>query len=136
MSSKAHLEKLILASKNAILIVEFAKAKREEGLSAVDAALTAARIRFRPILMTAFSFIFGVIPLMIASGAGAASRHSLGTTVFGGMFASTFLSLALVPVLFVIVEKLRERSLLGEFANILKRQVQKIRGKIKGRVKG
>ncbi len=100
-----------LASKNAILIVEFAKTKHQEGLSIVEAALAAARIRLRPILMTAFSFILGVIPLVIASGAGAASRHSLGTTVFGGMIASTFLSLVLVPVLFVVLETLRERGL-------------------------
>lgn len=103
-----------LASKNAILIVEFAKAKLEEGLSIEDAALTAARIRLRPILMTALSFIFGVIPLVVASGAGAASRHSLGTTVFGGMIASTFLSLLLVPVLFVINEKIKANGLFGK----------------------
>lgn len=100
-----------LASKNAILIVEFAKAKREEGMTAVEAALTAARLRLRPILMTAFSFILGVIPMVFASGAGAASRHSLGTTVCGGMIASTFLSLGIVPVLYVIFENMRERRM-------------------------
>ena len=76
----------------------------------VEAALEAARLRLRPILMTAFSFIFGVVPLVIANGAGAASRHSLGTAVFGGMIASTFLSLMLVPVLYVVIEKIRERG--------------------------
>ncbi len=100
-----------LASKNAILIVEFAKEKHEAGLSVVDAALTAARIRLRPIVMTALAFILGVVPLVIAEGAGAASRHSLGTAVFGGMIASTFLSLVLVPVLFVLVETVRERGI-------------------------
>lgn len=100
-----------LASKNAILIVEFAKEKHEQGLSIVDAALSAVRIRLRPILMTALAFILGVVPLVIAEGAGAASRHSLGTAVFGGMIASTFLSLILVPVLFVLVEGLRERGI-------------------------
>ena len=74
-----------LASKNAILIVEFARRRREEGLSIQDAAMEAARIRLRPILMTAMAFILGVVPLVLARGAGANSRHSLGTAVFGGM---------------------------------------------------
>jgi len=99
-----------LASKNAILIVEFAKQRREEGLPVVDAAMQAAMIRLRPILMTAFAFILGVFPLVIASGAGAQSRHSLGTAVFGGMILSTMLSLIVVPVFYVIIENLRERK--------------------------
>jgi HAE1 family hydrophobic/amphiphilic exporter-1 len=78
-----------LASKNAILIVEFARDLHRQGKSRIDAALEAARLRFRPILMTAFTFILGVVPLVIASGAGAASRRALGTTVFGGMIAAT-----------------------------------------------
>ena len=98
-----------LASKNAILVVEFAKSLREQGESIERAALHAARVRLRPILMTSFAFIFGVIPLVIATGAGAASRNSLGTTVFGGMLVATFLSLAVVPVFFVLVERIRER---------------------------
>lgn len=98
-----------LASKNAILIVEFAKDKRKEGASIIDAAMSAAKLRVRPILMTALAFILGVVPLVLASGAGAASRHSLGTAVFGGMIASTFLSLVLVPVLYVVIEGVREK---------------------------
>ena len=99
-----------LASKNAILIVEFAKQRREEGLSVTEAAMQAAMIRLRPILMTAFAFILGVFPLVIASGAGAQSRHSLGTAVFGGMILSTMLSLIVVPVFYVIIENLRKRG--------------------------
>ena len=98
-----------LASKNAILIVEFAKRLRADGYSILEAAVEASRVRLRPILMTAFAFILGVVPLVIATGAGAASRHSLGTTVFGGMLAATFISLLLVPVFFVLIEGLRER---------------------------
>ena len=98
-----------LASKNAILIVEFARRRREEGLSIEMAAMEAARVRLRPILMTAFAFILGVLPLVLASGAGANSRHSLGTAVFGGMFAATLLSLFIVPVFYVLIEKMRER---------------------------
>jgi multidrug efflux pump subunit AcrB len=99
-----------LASKNAILIVEFARRRREEGLSIQDAAMEAALTRLRPILMTALAFILGVVPLVLASGAGANSRHSLGTAVFGGMIVSTVLSLAVVPVIYVIIERLRERK--------------------------
>lgn len=98
-----------LASKNAILIVEFAANLRKEGRSIVEAAIEAAHLRLRPILMTAFAFILGVVPLVIASGAGAAARNSLGTTVFGGMLVSTILSLIIVPTLFVAIEGLREK---------------------------
>jgi HAE1 family hydrophobic/amphiphilic exporter-1 len=99
-----------LAAKNAILIIEFAKRRREEGLDIVEAAKEAARLRLRPILMTAFAFILGVVPLMVATGAGAASRQSIGTTVFGGMLAATILTLAFVPVFYVVIERLRERN--------------------------
>ncbi len=102
-----------LSSKNAILIVEFAKDEHEKGVSIVNAAISAARTRLRPILMTALSFILGVIPLVIASGAGAASRHSLGTAVLGGMVASTFLSLGVVPVFYVVIVGLSERGIHG-----------------------
>jgi HAE1 family hydrophobic/amphiphilic exporter-1 len=102
-----------LASKNAILIVEFAQQLRARGRTLVDAAVEAATIRLRPILMTSFAFIFGVLPMVFASGSGAGSRRSLGTTVLGGMIASTFLNLAFIPVLYVVVEGWRERRRRG-----------------------
>jgi hydrophobic/amphiphilic exporter-1 (mainly G- bacteria), HAE1 family len=98
-----------LSSKNAILIVEFAEQLRERGLPLVEAAIQAARIRLRPILMTSFAFILGVVPLVLASGAGEKGRHSVGTTVFGGMIMSTLLNLFFIPVLYLIIEGWRER---------------------------
>ncbi|HEY3769522.1 MAG TPA: multidrug efflux RND transporter permease subunit [Candidatus Angelobacter sp.] len=92
-----------LASKNAILIVEFAEQLQHRGLSLVESAIEAARLRLRPILMTSIAFILGVLPLVFASGAGAAGRHSVGTTVFGGMIVSTFLNLFIIPVLYILV---------------------------------
>jgi HAE1 family hydrophobic/amphiphilic exporter-1 len=99
-----------LASKNAILIVEFAEQLRDKGLSIIDAAVQAAKIRLRPILMTSFAFILGVLPLVFATGAGSASRNSVGTTVFGGMIVSTVLNLFFIPVLYVIVKSILERN--------------------------
>jgi len=99
-----------LASKNAILIVEFAEQLRERGLPLVEAAVQAATIRLRPILMTSMAFILGVVPLVVATGAGENSRHSVGTTVFGGMIMSTILNLFFIPVLYLIVEGWRERG--------------------------
>jgi HAE1 family hydrophobic/amphiphilic exporter-1 len=98
-----------LASKNAILIVEFAEQLRERGMTILEAAVEAARIRLRPILMTSFAFILGVVPLVTASGAGENGRHSVGTTVFGGMIMSTILNLFFIPVLYLLIEGFRER---------------------------
>jgi hydrophobic/amphiphilic exporter-1 (mainly G- bacteria), HAE1 family len=95
-----------LASKNAILIVEFAEQLRARGMTIVEAAIEAARIRLRPILMTSFAFILGVVPLVVAQGAGRAGRISVGTTVFGGMIAATTLNLLFIPVLYVIVKSI------------------------------
>jgi hydrophobic/amphiphilic exporter-1 (mainly G- bacteria), HAE1 family len=100
---------IALASKNAILIVEFARELHHGGMSVVEAAIEATRRRFRPIVMTSFAFIMGVVPLLIASGAGAASQRAIGTVVFGGMIASTLLAIPFVPVFFVLLESLAER---------------------------
>lgn len=114
-----------LASKNSILLVEFAKQKHEEGMGIVESAIIAAKIRLRPILMTALSFILGVIPLVIAKGAGAASRHSIGTAVFGGMLIATFLTLLVVPVLYVIMVSMKEKHIFGYLGNKIKVVFQK-----------
>lgn len=95
-----------LSSKNAILIVEFAEQLREQGKSAVEAAIEASSVRLRPILMTSIAFLLGVLPLMSAKGAGAAARNSLGTAVFGGMLVSTVVNLVFIPSLYVLVQKL------------------------------
>ncbi|MET0254124.1 MAG: efflux RND transporter permease subunit, partial [Terrimicrobiaceae bacterium] len=94
-----------LAAKNAILIVEFAKDEYEKGKPLFEATLAGAKLRLRPILMTAFAFILGTVPLAIASGSGAVSRRVLGTTVIGGMLAATFISIFLIPACFYFVEK-------------------------------
>lgn len=99
-----------LSSKNAILIVEFAEQLRERGLSVVEAAIESARIRLRPILMTSLAFMLGVLPLVVASGAGAKGRQSVGTTVFGGMLAATTLNLLFIPVLYVTLKSMLHQA--------------------------
>ena len=99
-----------LAAKNAIMIVEYAKEKHDQGMPLVAAALAAAHLRFRPILMTSFAFILGVIPLVTASGAGSSSRHALGTSVFGGMIAATILGVLVVPALYTAIQGIAVKS--------------------------
>jgi hydrophobic/amphiphilic exporter-1 (mainly G- bacteria), HAE1 family len=100
---------IALSAKNAILIVEFARELRAEGRAIVESAVEAARARFRPILMTSFAFILGVAPLVLASGAGASARKSIGITVFTGMIASTLLAVVFVPAFFVLAQRFEER---------------------------
>jgi len=99
-----------LSAKNAILIVEFARAERQKGKSLGDAALEGARLRLRPILMTSFAFILGCVPLWVAVGAGAVSRQIIGTAVIGGMLAASFIAIFMVPVLFYLVERLSAKK--------------------------
>jgi hydrophobic/amphiphilic exporter-1 (mainly G- bacteria), HAE1 family len=100
---------IALASKNAILIVEYARQKRAEGMDIVEAAVEGAQLRFRPILMTSFAFILGVFPLVIATGAGAGARRSIGIAVFSGMIASTCLAVVFVPSFYVVMQRFEER---------------------------
>src|SRR6266705_7056602 len=95
-----------LGAKNSILIVAFAKEDYDRGMSLVDAALSAARLRFRPLMMTALAFIVGCVPLWIASGAGSVARQIMGTAVIGGMVAETFIGRFLVPAIFYVVERI------------------------------
>ena len=111
-----------LSAKNAVLIIEFAKDLQAQGKNAVAAVLQAAHLRFRPIIMTSMAFILGVLPLAYATGAGAAARNSVGTTVAGGMLASTFLSIIFIPVLYVVIRtiapgKARTEAAVAEVAH-------------------
>lgn len=99
-----------LASKNAILIVEFAQSRREDGLTIAEAAVDGGRIRFRPVLMTSFTFIFGLVPMVIATGAGAGSRQAIGITVFSGMLSTTLFGIFLIPVLYYLFQSAREKG--------------------------
>jgi multidrug efflux pump len=94
-----------LSAKNAILIVEFARELQMQGLSVVEAAMEAARMRLRPILMTSLAFILGVLPLSVSNGAGSASQHAIGTGVIGGMLTATFLAIFMVPMFFVVIRR-------------------------------
>ena len=94
-----------LTAKNAILIVEFANTRYEAGRPLIEAVVEAARLRFRPIIMTSMAFIFGMFPMVIASGAGAASRQSIGTGVLGGMLGATFLAIFFVPLFYAVIRK-------------------------------
>ena len=105
---------IALASKNAILVVEFARELRAEGMALTEAAIEATRRRFRPIVMTSFAFILGVVPLLKAGGAGAASQQAIGTVVFGGMLASTILAIPFVPVFYVLTQRRGERRALAK----------------------
>jgi len=96
-----------LAAKNAILIVEFAAQEQAKGLSPVEAALEAARLRFRPIVMTSLAFVLGVVPLVVASGAGASARRSMGTGVFGGMLVATFIATIFIPLFYTLLARSR-----------------------------
>jgi HAE1 family hydrophobic/amphiphilic exporter-1 len=100
---------IALASKNAILIVEFARDLQREGMSVTEAAIEATRRRFRPIVMTSFAFILGVVPLLVAFGPGAASQRDIGTVVFGGMLSSTLLAIPFVPAFYVVTQRVSER---------------------------
>jgi multidrug efflux pump len=98
-----------LAAKNAILIVEFAVLRRREGLSIREAAIDAARLRLRPIIMTSLAFIFGMVPMFIAGGAGANSRHSVATGIIGGMIIASSIALFFIPMLFYLIQRSGER---------------------------
>ena len=116
-----------LAAKNAILIVEFAKAQVDRGVDVVRAAIHAAQLRFRPILMTSLAFILGMLPLVLASGPGSASRHSIGTGVFFGMLVATTVGIVMVPFFFVLIYKIKDKARIPETIEVkLEEQKEKL----------